>query len=226
MSIVLITGASRGIGAHLARQLAAQGHTVYAGMRQPAVDIPGNADCSDEIRPIRMDITRESDIKAAMETIVAQCGRLDLLINNAGVAWFAAAEEMSSQVLRDTMETNFFGAVACTRAALPVMRAAGSGTVIMISSLASAVGLPLESAYCASKSALNAFAESLRLEVAPFGVRVAIIEPGITTGGLSTSIPDPAAPDESAYQALVDHTFKFYDAAQADDDEDAEGEER
>ena len=143
-----------------------------------------------------------------------QAGALDVLVNNAGVAWFAAAEEMSEHVLRRTMETNFFGAIACTQAALPVMRRQHGGHVITISSIAAAVGLPLESAYCASKSAVEAFSESLRHEVAPFGIAVSVIEPGITEGGLSNSAADPFPPTRSNYAALLTHTFDFYAASQ------------
>ncbi len=212
MKTALVTGASRGIGAHIAAKLAVDGYTVFAGMRKPMATLRDVA--NGDIRPIRLDVTALPDIHNAVTEIVDQFGRLDLLINNAGVAWFAPAEEMSETVLRTTMETNFFGAVRCTQAALPYMRKQGFGTVIMISTIAAATGLPLESAYCASKSALEAFSESLRLEVNRFGIKVAVIEPGITEGGLSNSVADPQPPTDSAYGPLTEHTFNFYNAAQ------------
>lgn len=214
MANVIVTGASRGIGAAIARDLAARGHTVFAGTRErtPRVDpsAPGG------VRPLTLDVTDAGQIERAVGRVLAEVGTIDAVVNNAGVAWFAPAEEMSEHVLRTTFETNFFGAVRCTQAVLGPMREQGHGVVIMMSSLAAATGLPLESAYCASKSALEAFAESTREEVARFGVRVAVVEPGVTEGGLATSTPDPEAPAESVYAALLAHTFEFYEQTQAE----------
>lgn len=214
MSVILVTGASRGIGAVLADNLASLGHTVFAGIRTPQTNWELRETRGD-IRPLELDVTEPAQIREAITKIVFDEGGLDVLINNAGVGWFAPAEEMSELVLRTTMETNFFGAVRCTQEVLPLMRRSGSGQIIMISSLAAARGLPLESAYCASKSALEAYAESVRYEARRFGINVSVIEPGITDGGLSTSIPDPQARSTSAYQPLIDHTFQYYEAAQA-----------
>ena len=214
MGVVIVTGASRGIGRALASGLAAKGHIVYAGMRRP--DRAAQLVPSGDIRPVRFDVTSEHDVREVVSRVVRECGRIDALVNNAGVAWFSPAEETSETVLRTTFETNFFGAVRATQAVLPVMRRQQSGRIVMISTLAAATGLPLESAYCASKSALEAFAESLRHEVARFGIEVAVVEPGITEGGLSTSIPDPEAPRPSAYAALLEHTHAYYHAAQGE----------
>ncbi len=215
MGVVLVTGAGRGIGARLTRGLAAKGHTVYAGLRSAATtheleDAPG------DVRLAPCDVTSPDDARELVARAVDECGRIDALVNNAGVAWFAPAEEMSEHVLRTTLETNLVGAIRTTQCVLPTMRAQGSGQIVMISTLAAATGLPLESAYCASKAGLEAFAESLRHEVSRFGVGVSVIEPGITEGGLSTSIPDPGAPAHSAYTALLDHTHAFYDGAQSE----------
>ncbi|MCG8590033.1 MAG: SDR family oxidoreductase [Proteobacteria bacterium] len=215
MGTVIVTGASRGIGAAISRGLAAKGHVIYAGMRRPG-GRHALEGAEGDIRPVRLDVTSTSDAREAVDRALSECGRIDALVNNAGVAWFAPAEEMSETVLHTTLETNFLGAVRATQAVLPAMRAQGSGRIVMISTLAAATGLPLESAYCASKSALEAFAESLRHEVARFGIGVAVVEPGITKGGLSTSIPDPEAPEASAYEALLQHTHAYYDAAQAE----------
>lgn len=213
MAVCFVTGASRGIGEHVVTSLAEAGHVAYAGMRNPSAfrEKPG----LEGLRPLRLDVTDPVEVKAAVAQIIDECGRIDVLINNAGVAWFSPAEEMSSRVLQETMETNFFGAVSCTQEVLPLMRKQGSGRIIMMSSLAGLLGLPLESAYCASKSAIEAYAESLRQEVLRFGIHVSVIEPGVTVGGLSTSIPDPEAPPQSSYQALLDHTFAYYEAEQA-----------
>ena len=215
MGITIVTGASRGIGATIARGLAAAGHVVYAGMRRP--EGPHElGDAVGDLRPVRLDVTVPKDSDGVVSRALLECGRVDALINNAGVAWFSPAETMSDTVLQTTFETNFFGAVRITQAVLPTMRKQRGGRIIMISTLAAAIGLPLESAYCASKSALEAFAESLRHEVARFGIGVAVIEPGITKGGLSSSIPDPVASEVRAYDALLRHTHAYYAAAQAD----------
>ncbi len=212
MGTVIVTGASRGIGAATAEALAQDGHVVYAASRRPERSDAGAA----RLRPLEMDVTAADSVARAVARVVEERGGVDALVNNAGVAWFAPGEEMSEHVLRTTMETNFFGAVRCTQAVLPIMRRQGRGEIVMISTLAAATGLPLESAYCASKSALEAFAESVRHEVARFGVGLWVIEPGITEGGLSTSTPDPEAPAVSAYRPLLDHTFAYYEAAQAE----------
>ena len=215
MAIVIVTGASRGIGAALTRGLAAKGHTVYAGMRHP--EGPNTlANAEGDIRSVRLDVNSERDARDAVQRVLDECGRIDALINNAGVAWFAPAEEMSETVLRTTFETNFFGAVRMTQAVLPAMREQRGGRVVMISTLAAATGLPLESAYCASKSALEAFAESLRHETSRFGIDIAVVEPGITEGGLSTSTPDPEATAGSVYEPLLEHTHAYYEAAQSE----------
>lgn len=213
MSVFFITGASRGIGAYTSRFFAAQGHTVYAGVRKPDADHELDA-AEGDIRIVALDVTAQESVNAAVNLISAEAGGVDVLVNNAGVAWFAAAEDMSEWVLRQTMETNFFGAIRCAQSVLPMMRKRGQGHIITISSIAAVSGLPLESAYCASKRAIESYSESLRHEVARFGVNVAVIQPGITAGGLSNSVPDPKAPTKSAYTDLLEHTFDFYAAAQ------------
>ena len=215
MGITIVTGASRGIGADIARGLAAAGHVVYAGMRRPEGPHELEGAVGD-IRPVRLDVTVIEDPARVASQAFEECGRVDAVVNNAGVAWFAPAESMSETVLQTTFDTNFFGAVRCTQAVLPIFRRQGSGRVIMVSTLAAAHGLPLESAYCASKSALEAFSESLREEVRRFGVSVSLIEPGITEGGLSTSVSDPWAAPHPAYKPLIDHTHAFYRRAQVE----------
>ena len=151
MSNVLITGANRGIGAAITRHLASCGHTVFAGTRQPDAIDSAILDCGD-VRPLRLDVTSQAHVDDAVDKINGTTTGVDILINNAGVAWFAAAEEMSEFVLRTTLETNFFGAVRCTRAVLPGMRAQGSGHVIMLSSIAAATSRSPRQSFASSKA--------------------------------------------------------------------------
>ncbi len=214
MSVVLVTGASRGIGAQIALHLAEVGHTVFAGLRDPSVHALDGA--VGDVRPLVLDVTDPVHAQVAVEVIMSQEGRIDALVNNAGVAWFAPGEEMSEHVLRTTFETNFFGAVRLTQQALPQFRAQGHGRIAMVSTLAAVTGLPLESAYCASKSALEAFSESLRHEVGRFGVDLAVIEPSVTKGGLATSVEDPAGRPDSVYRPLLEHTMAVYASMEQD----------
>jgi NAD(P)-dependent dehydrogenase (short-subunit alcohol dehydrogenase family) len=123
-------------------------------------------------------VTRGAELRAAIDRIAAEAGRLDALVNNAGVDYLGAAEDQPEHALRSVMEVNFFGAMRLTGLALPLMRKCRPSTIVMISSLSGLIGLPGSSAYCASKFALEGATEALRNEVHRFGVRVALIEPG------------------------------------------------
>ena len=125
-----------------------------------------------------LDVTDQGQIDAAVATARSHFGRIDVLVNNAGHGSVGAVEELDDGELRALMDTMFFGAVALTRAVLPVMRAQGAGAIVQMSSMGGQVTLPGFGAYCAAKFALEAMSESLAAEVAPFGIRVLIVEPG------------------------------------------------
>ena len=125
-----------------------------------------------------LDVTEEEAIEPALDAAIAQCGRIDVLVNNAGVGFVGALEEASLADLRHVMETMFFAPAALTRAVVPRMRTQGSGAIVQISSMGGRVTAPGYSAYCAAKFALEALSEAAAAEVAPFGVRVLIVEPG------------------------------------------------
>lgn len=169
--VVLITGASSGIGRATAALLARSGYTVFGTSRQPS------APTLDGFRLVALDVTDDESVTRCVETVIAQAGRLDALINNAGTTLPGAVEEIEIDAARDLFETNFFGAARMTRAALPHLRAS-RGHIINISSGFGLAGLPFDAYYSASKHALEGLTESLRQEVAPFGVRVALVEPG------------------------------------------------
>ena len=198
---ILITGASRGIGAHLATDLASSGHTVFAASRSGrSPETPHAEDFSGTIVPITMDVTDEVSVALAL----ADSDRLDTVICNAGVAWFAPLEIMSEASFDATIATNLTGAVRVVRHALRLLRHSGDGRVIAISTLAAISGLPGEAAYCASKAGLEAAMESLRYEVEPLGVRVSIIQPGYTAdSGLVVSDVAPGTPGGTVYEPLI-----------------------
>lgn len=173
-----ITGASSGFGAAFAKYALQMGYNVVATARNPERLSDLVAQAPKQVLALGLDVTRPQDAKAAVATAVQHFGRLDVLINNAGYAVLGAAEETPESELRALMDTNFFGAVAVIEAALPVLRTQKSGSIVNISSLGGQLSFAGFSAYSASKFALEGFSEALAQEVAGFGVKVLIVEPG------------------------------------------------
>ena len=181
MTVTVVTGSSTGIGYATALRLASDGHHVVATMRNPdACDIATVAKergLSIETRPL--DVTDPPSIEDMFRDILSTHGAVDVLVNNAGIGEGGVVEETDVDVYRRVMETNFFGALACIKAVLPSMRERGGGCIVNVTSQAGVLAMPNMSPYCASKWALEALSESLAVEVAPFGIRVAVIEPGM-----------------------------------------------
>jgi NAD(P)-dependent dehydrogenase (short-subunit alcohol dehydrogenase family) len=148
----------------------------------------------DDVLPLELDVTREDAIEPALDAAVDRFGRIDVLVNNAGIGYVGALEEMSLADLRSVMETMFFGPAALTRAVVPRMREQASGTIVQISSMGGQVTAPGYSGYCAAKFALEGLSEAVAAEVAPFGVRVLIVEPGSFRTGLLGRSLHAAAP--------------------------------
>jgi NAD(P)-dependent dehydrogenase (short-subunit alcohol dehydrogenase family) len=171
MKTVLITGCSSGYGLETARHFHAQGWRVVATMRTP---IEGILPRSDRMRVLPLDVTRPESIAAA----VAASGPLDALVNNAGIGLFGAFEATPMPTARAVFETNTFGVMAMTQAVLPQFRAQGSGVVVNVTSSATLAPMPLVAVYTASKTAIEGFTASLAHELADFGVRVKLVEPG------------------------------------------------
>lgn len=179
--VVLITGSSSGFGLLTAVRLARRGHRVFATMRNldkkgPLLEEAARRGVAVEILPL--DVTSIESVENAVFQIQEQCGRIDVLVNNAGYAMGGAFEDLTEEDIRAQLETNFFGVQNLVREVLPLMRAQKSGTIINISSIAGLYALPGLGAYNASKWALEGFSESLYYEVKPFGIRVCMIEPG------------------------------------------------
>jgi len=179
--VAIVTGSATGIGYETAIHLARNGFYTYATMRntEKAEDI--NEIASRKNLPLsimQLDVTDVVSIDAAIDAVIKQSGRIDVLVNNAGYGLFGSIEDMSLQELKAQYETNVFGLFRVTQSVLPHMRKQHSGTIINISSLAGRVGLPLSSAYVSTKFALEGLSESMAYELRPFGIKVVVIEPG------------------------------------------------
>ncbi|MGW4101407.1 SDR family oxidoreductase [Mycobacterium sp. NPDC004974] len=189
-----ITGASRGFGREWAIAALDRGDKVAATARDTATLADLADKYGDALLPIKLDVTdREADF-AAVKAAHDRFGRLDIVVNNAGYGQFGFIEELSEADARDQIETNVFGALWVTQAALPYLRAQGSGHIIQVSSIGGITAFPLVGMYHASKWALEGFSQSLAAEVAPFGIHVTLIEPGGFSTDWAGSSARQAAP--------------------------------
>jgi NAD(P)-dependent dehydrogenase (short-subunit alcohol dehydrogenase family) len=178
--VALVTGATSGIGEATARRLQELGFTVYAGGRAVERIAPLEAT---GIRLLSLDLTQDATLTAAVERVEQECGRIDVLVNNAGYGAYGALEDVPLDEGRRQFEVNLFGMARLTQLVLPGMRQRGDGDIVNVSSVAGQIYGPLGAWYHATKHAVEGMSDSLRLELAPFGVRVIIIEPGeIRTG--------------------------------------------
>ena len=175
MKTILITGASSGMGRATAETLLGEGHRVYAAARR--VERMRHLEEAGATA-LAMDITDEAQVEAAVERIEAEAGGVDVLINNAGFGLYGAVEDTDLDDARYQFEVNLFGLGRLTRRVLPGMRERGAGTIVNVSSMGGKIYTPLGAWYHASKHALEGWSDCLRIEVAPFGVDVVIIEPG------------------------------------------------
>ena len=184
MPTVLITGTSTGFGHLTTELLAARDWRVFATMRDlkrkdSLERALKDAGLSERVTFLRLDVTDPASIEAAVKSVLAETGNtLDAVVHNAGIAVAGVLEDLPDAEIRRVMETNFFGVLALTRALLPAFRAQGHGRIVLVSSQAALAGQPGNSMYCASKWALEGWAESLAYEVDPFGIDVVVIEPG------------------------------------------------
>ncbi|MFC9917304.1 oxidoreductase [Agromyces binzhouensis] len=172
----LVTGASSGMGREIALKLAADGYTVYGAARR--VDRMRDLESSG-IRIIGMDVTVDDQVVAAVDRVIAETGRIDVLVNNAGFGLYGAVEDTSMDDVRYQFDVNFFGVARLTQLVLPHMRAQESGRIVNISSVGGEIYTPLGAYYHATKHALEAWSDALRYEVARFGIDVIIVQPGL-----------------------------------------------
>jgi len=172
----LVTGASSGMGKAIALQLIADGFQVYAAARQ----VDKMKDLAQlGAKTLRMDVSREEEISAAVDSILAEVDAIDVLVNNAGFGLFGPVEDIGLNEARYQFEVNLFGAARVTQLLLPAMRKKAAGTIVNITSMGGKIYTPLGAWYHATKHALEGWSDCLRLELAEFGIRVVVIEPGI-----------------------------------------------
>jgi NAD(P)-dependent dehydrogenase (short-subunit alcohol dehydrogenase family) len=198
-----ITGAGRGMGVDIATAALAAGHAVVATARNPGTVTAALGE-NDDLLAVKLDVTDPADAAAAVKTAVDRFRRIDVLVNNAGNFNAGFFEELSSEEFRAQIETTLFGPVNVTRAVLPVMRAQRSGLLVTISSTAGIVGQEFCSAYAAAKFGVEGLMESLTPEVAPFGIRTMLVEPGFFRTELLT--PESTKYAESSIEDYAERT--------------------
>jgi NAD(P)-dependent dehydrogenase (short-subunit alcohol dehydrogenase family) len=216
----LITGAGRGLGAHIAKAVLATGHAVVATGRDGAKVAAAVGD-HDNLLAIKLDVTRPQDAQAAVEAAVGRFGRIDVLVNNAGNFFAGFFEELSPEQVRNQIETLLFGPMNVTRAVLPVMRKQRSGLVLTISSTAGIAGQMFCTAYAAAKFGIEGWMESLTPEIAPFGIRTMLVEPGFFRTELlsndSTTYAGPSIDDYAEQTREIVAAWKSMDGKQGGD---------
>ncbi len=209
---ILVTGSNSGFGRLTVETLARQGYTVFAGMRAIAGK---NAPAAEELRSlaekeqlalhiIELDITDETSVDQAIESIVGTTGRLDVVVNNAGVSYMCPLDAFTLEQVQQQFDTNVFGVMRVNRAVLPQMRLQGSGLLLQIGSIVGRLAFPFLGLYGATKFALEGLTESYRYELAPFGIDSAIIEPGTFPTEISAKRQTAADTERFAlYQATI-----------------------
>ena len=212
MEICLITGTSTGIGRAAALHLARQGYKVYASMRDGAKAGALREQAAAEKLALiieTLDVSDNQSMLACVDRITAAEGRIDVLINNAGLSSFSPIETYPEAEHRALFEANYWGPVKLTQAVLPGMRERRQGAIINVSSLLGRIAWANQAAYCASKFAIEAFSEALAQEVLPFGIRVVVIEPGVVASAIFDNTPvhyDRASP----YKPAMRRNGRFY----------------
>jgi len=210
---ILVTGSTSGFGRLTVETLARQGYTVFAGMRAVAGK---NAPAAEALRAlaereqlalhiIEIDITDDASVEQAIASLVGITSRLDVVVNNAGIAYSGPLEAFTLKQVQQQFDTNVFGVLRVNRAALPHMRRQGSGLLLQIGSIAGRLALPFQGLYAATKFALEALTQSYRYELAPFGIDAAIIEPGTYPTPIAAKRQVAADTERTAlYQAAMD----------------------
>jgi len=206
--VAVVTGSSSGIGLVTALDLARKGYFTYATVRNPAKAGEVTEAAKKEKLPIavvQLDVTDDSSVRRAVEQILKEKGRIDLLVNNAGYGLGGAFEDSSIEEIKALYETNVFGLIRTTLAVLPAMRKQKSGTIVNVSSAAGRIGYPGASAYVSSKHAVEGLSEAMAYELEPFGIRVIVVEPGVirTNFGAGMVFAKKAQDPKSPYSQMM-----------------------
>ena len=205
--ITVVTGANSGIGRATAIHLAAQGHVVYGTVRSrdragKLMTMAGERGV--EVNLVELDIADDEAVARGFRTILDEAGRVDVLVNNAGVGANGVVEDTRPADYLEVMNVNLCGAVRCIQAVLPQMRERGEGAIVNVTSVAGRLAALAQSAYVTSKWAFEGLSEALAQEVAPFGVRVVIVEPGVTKSAIFAKNPaNPEGPYEAHYRRML-----------------------
>lgn len=212
MSVILVTGASTGIGQETALHMARQGHDVYASVRNPDTATELKELIAAENLPvhvIKLDLVDSSTIESAVAEIMERSGRLDVLVANAGIGAGSSVEETDLEVVREIFETNYFGNVSLLRAVTPILRTQQSGSIIVVGSLAGRYAAGCHAHYSASKWAMEGLCESLAQEMAEFDVSVSVVEPGCVATPMWTKVSPSEAPP--LYPINVQRLTRFFE---------------
>lgn len=207
--VILITGISSGFGRAMAQRFQTDGHAVYGTVRRDVEPIPG-------VHYLRADVRDSAAVQRAVAAVQAAEGRIDVLVNNAGMGIGGPAEFTAEADVQLQMDTNFMGQVRFIRAVLPVMRRQGKGKILCLSSIGGVMGLPFQGFYSASKFALEGFCEALQIEVRPQGIQVVLIEPGdFSTGFTAARIKQVSEEAAAVYPSLLRSVRSFEKDEQA-----------
>jgi NAD(P)-dependent dehydrogenase (short-subunit alcohol dehydrogenase family) len=210
MATVIVTGTSKGIGLSTALVLGRAGHTVYATMRNPAGAPQLAETATAEKLPIKisaMDVDSDASVNEGMASILADAGAIDVLVNNAGIERSGSIEELPMAEIRAVMETNYFGAIRCIKAVVAPMRERRSGCIVNVTSVAGKLSTSPLGPYAATKHALEAVSEALAQEMKLFGVRVAIVEPGIIDTGMARGLEERKGASIYPHARRMGHLF-------------------
>jgi NAD(P)-dependent dehydrogenase (short-subunit alcohol dehydrogenase family) len=203
--VILITGGSSGIGKAIGELLHDKGFVVYGTSRNPKL-------ISDSLFPLlQLDVQQPESIQLAVAAIIQKSGRVDVVINNAGVGITGPLEEIPTNEIKNNFETNFFGPIAVIKAILPQMRLQKSGLIINITSIAGYMGLPYRSIYSASKGALELITEALRMEVKSFGIQITNVAPGDFATNIASGRFHAPITKGSAYETTYGESLKMMD---------------
>ncbi len=206
--VALVTGSSSGVGLETALALARDGYHTFASMRdvRKAVELEHAAKKENlSIDVIELDVDKEESIVSAIKKVVADKGRLDVLVNNAGYGQFGCVEDVSVDDFRKQFETNFFSIVRIIQEVCPIMRKQNSGIIVNISSVVGRMGLPVSPAYISTKFALEGLSECLRYELGQFGIKITLIEPGVIKTNFFNSMKVPESKIDPKYKTLTDN---------------------
>jgi NAD(P)-dependent dehydrogenase (short-subunit alcohol dehydrogenase family) len=213
--VAVVTGTSSGIGYETSLTLARNGFLTYATMRN--LNKSGNIKSVAEkeklpLKIVQLDVTDDGSVKNAMQSVIADAGRIDVLVNNAGYALNGAFEDVAMEELKAQYETNLFGVTRVTQAALPIMRKQKSGIIVNISSGSGIFGFPGSSSYVGTKFAIEGMSESMSYELEPFGIKVVLVEPGFTrTNAVNATVAAKKSQDpNSPYSQMMQKMFTSF----------------